>query len=123
MDPPIIARDTDGCLGVFDTVEDIRSNLDIDDVEAGEYVVFDSQGSLLVLILTRDPAKGAERPGYTATITVQPVEETPRHANELRDALVTALGRSGLTPCVAGAMSLSELVQAALERRKGVWLP
>jgi hypothetical protein len=121
MEPPIIARDRDGCLGIFDAVEDIESNLDLDDVEASEFVVYDSRGRLLTV--RADEPIPRRSSGFTATFSVKAIDEMPRHEGELRDALIEALERSGVPASSIATASLLELVQAAVARRKGVWLP
>ena len=129
ISPPIIVRDSDGCLGVFDSVQHAEGSLDPDDLEQGEYVAFDSRGTLLTFqadAVTIE--KGGHRRGwldarYPPQFRLVQVEDEPGHKDELRLSLSRALKLSGLPHVATERMPLPDLVQAALNRRKGTWLP
>ena len=60
---------------------------------------------------------------YPPQFRLVQVEDEPGHKDELRLSLSRALKLSGLPHVATERMPLPDLVQAALNRRKGTWLP
>ena len=129
ISPPIIVRDSDGCLGVFDSVQHAEGSLDPDDLEQGEYVAFDSRGTILTFQTDAVTVeKGGYRSGwldvrYPPQFRLVQVEDEPGHKDELRLTLSRALKLSGLPEVATERMLLADLVQAALNRRKAPGCP
>jgi hypothetical protein len=42
--PPVVLEDRDGCLGVFESVDEAVANMDLDEVLDREFVAYDSEG-------------------------------------------------------------------------------
>jgi hypothetical protein len=110
--PPIILQDADGCLGIYESAGHAASSLDADDVAAGEYTGYDSEGRALAVEPVRRRDEGVAR--------IVARERTPTQQQQLRAALITALAMRGSEPLPD---SLSELLELALRRKRGVHLP
>src|ERR1044072_4542620 len=79
---PVIVRDSDGCLAIYESVDEAIANLDYDDVVDHEYTAYDSRGRLLAISPAATPIAAA---------TSEAVHDVPRHEDELRAALRSAI--------------------------------
>jgi hypothetical protein len=113
--PPVVIEDRDGYLGLFQSVDEAVANMDLDDVLDREFVAYDSEGRLLSVL----PTSGGD-----SVATIELDEPVPGHQDQLRAALLQAL-RLRLGDAAGGidALSLPELIETALRRRRGYWLP
>jgi hypothetical protein len=112
--PPIFVYADD--LYIFDSVEEAESYLEPVDVEPGE-VAYDAEGRLLQVVVrgkVRRSGLGIDQRG--AHVELVPVEDEPRHAEELRQALVAWVRRAEPGADVTEA-STEELVERARLRK------
>ena len=102
-------------LSAYESVSDLKLDLEPVDVEQGNYFAYDSEGRLLNLRAT-----GVRRglfgsvDQHKASITVELAEETPSHADELRHRLVSFLSAVEKNGPFLDSLSLEELVSRAL---------
>ena len=112
MKPPIIADDH-GDISVFNTVEDAEREIEPDDVRAGTYTLYDSEGRLLETGL-RQPTALWRRLLFPAEQTViREAEREHTHREQLHEALADFLARVGLDERWISKASLEELIVKA----------
>ena len=107
--PPIIA-DNRGDLCVFETVAQAESYMEPVDVRNGEYVVFDSEGRLLVPVVASN--------GNRERTVLKSAESVPAHEKALRDALVRFLAKTRSASPSPEKMSLAQLLDL-MPRQRG----
>jgi len=107
--PPIIA-DNRGDLCVFETVAQAESYMEPVDVRNGEYVVFDSEGRLLVPVVASN--------GNRERTVLKSAESIPAHEKALRDALVRFLAKTRSASPSPEKMSLAQLLDL-MPRQRG----
>lgn len=112
--PPIVLKDSDGCLAFYDSIEEAVVNLDQDDVTDREFVAYDSSGRLLMI-------EPHTEPGLVATI--QPAEDGPYHQDELCEVLRHALELKGVDVEISETLELPRLLEESLKRKRGYFLP
>lgn len=101
---PIVARDTDGVLYVFESVDQAEHSVELADVEAEEYTVYDSNGSPLIFRVM-DPPNGV--------IRLEPAGTDPE-LEAFHRLLVEGLARRGdLAPPSSPTSDLIERVRAS----------
>jgi hypothetical protein len=100
---PIIASSSGDVL-IFETVELAQGYIEPQDVEDNEYIVFDSEGRLLQLVLrTQDE------------ILVEQVETIPNHAAQLQQTLINFLSQIGISKEWLQQASLEQLVEKGMD--------
>lgn len=112
---PIVVQDRDGCLAIYESVDEAIANLDYDDVVDHEYTAYDSRGRLLAISAAAEPI---------AVATIEPIDDRPRHEDELRAALRYAIrARAPKLAAAVADMPLSALIDHALRLKRGFFLP
>ena len=106
---PIIA-DNRGDVCVFETIAQAESYMEPVDVRNGEYVVFDSEGRLLL------PAVASN--GNRERTVLKSAESTPAHAKALREALIRFLVKTRFASPSPEKMNLAQLLDL-MPRRHG----
>jgi len=113
MNPPIFVDDN-GDLNIFGSAKSAESYLEPENINDPTMRIYDSEGRLLVLI--HDPPDdwsslfGA--PGRK--IHLEQIDEEPKHANQLRDALRSFLKYHKLSDEQLQSEPLSRLVELSL---------
>jgi hypothetical protein len=112
MKPPVIVLclDEGGTPLFFRSSRDAESYLEPVDVNAGEYLAYDSEGRQLVI-------KAFETKGFWSTggyVVIEEAEEEPQHVAELREALLTFLRRHA-PPSEWTNAALEDLIEKAIE--------
>jgi hypothetical protein len=103
MKTPIVAYNYGDVL-VFEKVEFLQGYIEPQDVEDDEYIVFDSEGRLLQLVL-RTPNE----------IIVQEMEDNPTHVAQLQQIMSGFLSRRGVSKEWLQQASLEQLIDRGLE--------
>jgi hypothetical protein len=82
-----------GDLRIFSTIAEAERYMEPVDVTNGEYVCYDSEGRLLAVRV--DPRERVSRTVVSNRygVTVSAGQDEPRHANELRSALLAFLAK------------------------------
>jgi hypothetical protein len=111
--PPILVADTEGWLSIFSSVAECEAEIESPDVEAGEYVAFDSEGRVLRLVVVVDPAP---RRWWRALSGQAPVRLEVSSDSELRPELLAALLSEALGQKVEGEV-LGVLLHEAVGRK------
>jgi hypothetical protein len=112
--PPIFVT-ADEPLLVFRSAEQAQRWLEWPDVEDGLYRGYDSEGRLIEFGVKESRVKRRFLPGSRIDRdVVLTIEQDPRHADELRNALTRALSR--LRPPEAAPATFAELKALAVDR-------
>jgi hypothetical protein len=99
--PPIIAVSR-GDLHAFETIAQAESYMEPVDVRNGEYVVFDSEGRLLVPLVASN--------GNRERTVLKSAESTPAHASDLRNTLLRFLAKTRFATPGMEQMDLTQLL-------------
>ncbi len=121
MKPPIIVIEGDD-IAIYQSIEEVEQHIEPPDISAG--VAYDSEGRLLKLV--KQVKEESKSHGLLYTLLVRltgpiyevkviEIETQPKHACELREQLVRALARMGISEEFLSKASLEELVIKASE--------
>ena len=106
--PPVLVVDTEGWIYVFDSVAAVETGLEMNDVDAREYVGLDWAGRPLRLVLVEDPGN-SQRRWWSRKAPKVRLEATD--LPERRDLVLEALSEAGVGELGNNAKALLELAR------------
>jgi hypothetical protein len=113
LNGPVALVDSDGWVSVFDSIADLLSYTEPNDVLDEKLAIFDGAGRRA--ILRRCPG-GAAGQRQAPSVEVEAVVEVDKDAAS--ELMLSALADAGVV--VAAGLSLAEILEVAREHRRGI---
>jgi hypothetical protein len=114
MKAPIIVNGH-GDVSIFESVEYAEQYLEPIDVKNKEYIVYDSEGHILQLAISKKERPSIfDRAGYIETVRISAVESGSDRSSELRKLLIKFFQETRAVVEESDLLSLRELVDKSV---------